>query len=175
MLTHWNKLLTADCKVVKVKDKFVYPIFRVGSTSILHSANETYVNEEIAKCDNILILLRDPGERFVSGLNEFCLQNKLDVNDTWQTVKQGKLIDRHFAPQYIWLLHLSKFYNGKVTLMSFDHIKNITQTHKRKKVKPRIHVNPLQKFVEIDKLLINLTGQTLQLRPLIKRFKNVLS
>lgn len=175
MLTHWNKILTTDCKVVKVKDKIVYPIFRVGSTSLLHSANEAYVNEEIANCENIMILLREPGERFVSGLNEFCLQNKLDVNNAWQKVKEGKLIDRHFAPQYIWLLHLSKFYNGKVTLMPFDHIKNITHKHMRKKVKSRIHVDPLKEFIEVDQLLLDLTGQTLQLRPLIKRFKNVLS
>tara|TARA_A100001015_G_scaffold312668_1_gene418294 strand:- start:677 stop:1204 length:528 start_codon:yes stop_codon:yes gene_type:complete len=175
MLTHWNKILTADCKVVKVKDKLVYPIFRVGSTSIIDSASEIYTNNEISGLDNILVLLRNPEDRFVSGLNEYCLQNKLDIHTALQMVDAGELMDRHFAPQYIWLLHLSKYHDGSVTLLPFDHIKKLTDLHKRDTVLSRIQVKPLERFVEVDRKLMSVVGQTVMLKPLVKRYKDVLS
>ena len=175
MLTHWNKILSTDCMVVKVNDKFVYPIFRVGSTSIIDSASEFYTNHEIGKLEKILVLLRNPEERFVSGLNEYCLQNKLDVHSALQMADKGELIDRHFAPQYIWLLHLSKFYRGAVVLLPFEHITKLTHLHKRSFVPSRIQVKPLERFVDMDRELMNMVGQTVMLRQLVKGYKDVLS
>ena len=175
MLTHWNKLLTTDCTVVKIKEAMVYPIFRVGSTSIMASANEVYTNNDINGIDNILVLLRDPAERFVSGLNEYCLQNKLEIHTALQMVDKGELMDRHFAPQYIWLLHLSRFHSGSVTLLPFEHIKKLTNLHRRDTIPSRIQIRPLEKFVEIDRELVTMVGQTLKLETLVKRFKHVLS
>lgn len=175
MLTHWNKILSTDCKVVKIKDQIIYPIFRVGSTSIFKAAGEVYTNQEIKELNNMLVLIRNPEERFVSGLNEYCLQNNLDINTARNMVDKGKLIDRHFAPQYVWLLHLSKFYNGPITLLPFEHIKKITDIHMRKTVKSRIQVKPLKKFVNVDHELMTKIGQTLMLEPLVRRYKDVLS
>jgi hypothetical protein len=169
MLTHWNKLLTTKCTVVKVKGKLVYPIFRVGSTSIISSASEVYTDHEIGNLENII------EERFISGLNEYCLQNKLDVHTALQMADRGELVDRHFAPQYIWLLHLSRFYNGSVTLLPFEHIKKLTDLHKRDTIPARIQISPLEKFVEIDRDLMTMVGQTSKLETLVKRFKHVLS
>jgi len=174
MITHWNKLLNTDCTVMDIGTHTVYPIFRVGFTSLSTVCERKYVNEQIAKCQHIDIMIRNPGDRFVSGINEYCRQNNLDVEETWKLVEQGKLVDRHFAPQYLWLLHLYKFYKGAVTILPFNHIKKITSVHKRKGYR-REPVTLLKSFVEIDYALTEHYYETFELGELIKRYRNVLS
>ena len=174
MLTHWNKLLNTDCTVVDIGPHTVYPIFRVGSSSLMLAADKTYVNSHIAKCKHIDVMIRDPGDRFVSGINEYSRQNNLNIEETWKLVEQGKLVDRHFAPQYMWLLHLYKFYKGTVTILPFDHIKQITSVHERKDDinKP---VPLLKSFLNVDHAIIEHYNETFELGRLIERYRNVLS
>ena len=174
MLTHWNKLLNTDCTVVDIGPHTVYPIFRVGFTTLSSVCERKYVNKQIAECKHIDVMIRDPGDRFVSGINEYSRQNNLDVEETWKLVEQGKLVDRHFAPQYMWLLHLYKFYKGAVTILPFNHIKKITSVHKRKGYR-REPVTLLKSFVEIDYALTEHYYETFELGELIKRYRNVLS
>ena len=174
MLTHWNKLLNTDCTVVDIGPHTVYPIFRVGHTSLMASADNTYTNKQIAKCKHIDILIRDPRDRFVSGVNEYCRQNKLDVEKNWELVEQGKLVDRHFAPQYLWLLHLYKFYKGTVTLKPFEYIGKITQQHRRANESHQ-RVKPIDLFVNVDLTLMNDLHKTVLLGDIIRKHKNVLS
>lgn len=175
MLKHWNKLLNTECVVIDVGEHTIYPIFKVGSSTLMSVADKSYKNEQISKCNHIDILLRDPGDRFVAGLNKYCRDNNLDVEDTWELVEQGKVIDRHFAPQYIWLLHLHKFYKGTVTLRSFKHIKNITKVHENKDKRKKVNVALLRPFVEVDYQLMESMGRTINLGEILRRHKNVLS
>jgi len=162
--------------VVSIGKKIVYPIFRVGSTSLVYSCDRKYFNKEISKFENIVVLLRDPLERFVSGLNKYCWQNKLDIDETWREVEQGRLMDRHFAPQYTWLLHLNIFHHGTVTLMPFKHIDRITNLHKiRDKEKQKQKVVSIPNLVDVDYQLIARIGQTVNLDELIKDCRNALS
>ena len=174
MLTHWNKLLNTDCTVVDIGPHTVYPIFRVGSSSLMLAADKTYVNSHIAKCKHIDVMIRDPGDRFVSGINEYSRQNNLNIEETWKLVEQGKLVDRHFAPQYMWLLHLYKFYKGTVTILPFDHIKQITSVHERKDDinKP---VPLIKSFLNMDHAIVEHYNETFELGRLIERYRNVLS
>ena len=175
MLSGWNKLLNTDCVVLNIGDHVIYPIFRVGSTSLVAAADKKYTNEQIAKCTHIDILIRDPGDRFVSGLNEYCQQNNLDVEETWELVEQGRLVDRHFAPQYMWLLHLYKFYKGTVTLKPFRDIKKITNKHVNKDKSKKVAVALLRSFVEVDYKLMEHYNKTIQIGELVKGLKHVLS
>ena len=175
MLKHWDNLLNTDCIVVRVGTHTVYPIYRSGSTSLELSADKVYTNEQIKECDHIEVLIRDPHERFVSGINEYSRLNNVDVNQTWTLVKQGKLADRHFVPQYIWLLHLSKYYKGTVTLRPFEYIKNITDLHAKLDPKEKILVNPIENFVKVDRELMKIINQTVELKYLIRKYKDALS
>jgi hypothetical protein len=138
------------------------------------AADKTYVNSHIAKCKHIDVMIRDPGDRFVSGINEYSRQNNLNIEETWKLVEQGKLVDRHFAPQYMWLLHLYKFYKGTVTILPFDHIKQITSVHERKDDinKP---VPLLKSFLIMDHAIVEHYNETFELGRLIERYRNVLS
>lgn len=174
MLTHWNKLFNTDCVVVDVGPHTVYPIFRVGQSTLMSVCDRKYVNKEIDHCNHVDIMIREPEERFVSGVNEYCRQNKLDVESTWNEINQGRTHDRHFTPQYIWLLHLYKFYKGFVTIRPFNHISNITEVHMHKS-KSKIEVPVIESFVAVDRHLTNYYNETVNIGYLIKRYKHALS
>ena len=159
MLKHWQKLLNTDCVVVRIGEHYIYPIFRNGSTSLFEVAEETFTNKQISTCKDIIILLRDPEARFISGVSEYCRQNNLDVEETWQLIHDDELVDRHFAPQWIWLLHLYKYYKGKIIIKPFSAIKKYCKVH-RHKTKRGSSIALLKDFVEKDfKLMENINQQ----------------
>ena len=175
MLKHWPNLLATDCKVVKVKDSHLYPIYRNGSTSLYMAQSELLVNEQIAKCKHIEIIIRDPASRFVSGINEYSRTHKLEIMQTWQDVKSGLLMDRHFAPQVIWLLHLYKFYKGTVTLRDFNTLSKYTEIHKAKFPGEKTAIPVISELVDADHKLIPLMNKTSELGDIVEEFKDVLS
>lgn len=175
MLTHWNRLLNTDCKVYELGDNFVYPIMRNGSSSLRSVVGRKYTNKEIHKCKDIVVFLRDPADRFVSGLKEYCRQNKVNLTQTWQLVQQGKFVDRHFSPQWIWLLHLSKFYKGKVSLKSVKDLITYCGVHLHQSKNNNTDVTLLDNFIRADQELMKHIGQTVDLEVLVRKCKNVLS
>lgn len=174
MLTHWNKLLNTDCVVVDVGSHTVYPIFRVGRSTLMSVCDKQYINKEIDHCSHVDILIRDPEERFVSGVNEYCRQHNLDVETTWNEINAGRIHDRHFTPQYVWLLHLYKWYKGFITIRPFEHITNITEMHKHKS-ESKIDVPVIESFVAVDRHLTDHYNETVNIGYLIKRYRHALS
>lgn len=175
MLTHWNRLLNTDCKVIEKDGIFIYPIFKNGSSSLFREADRVLVNDEVATCDNIKVLIRHPAERFVSGLNEYCEQNGLVVQDTYELVRHNKLSDRHFAPQWIWLLHLAKHYRGTITLEDFSEIGKYCTAHQNKRTRDNTAVEPLHEYTHQDMLLMEHVTQNLNIETLIRICKYGLS
>jgi hypothetical protein len=148
---------------------------RNGSTSLRSVVGRKYTNEEIHKCKDIVVFLRDPADRFVSGLNEYCRQNNVDLTQTWKSVKQGKFIDRHFSPQWIWLLHLSKFHKGKVSLKLVKDLITYCKVRLHQSKNNDTDVTLLDDFVRTDQELMKHVGQTIDLKTLVRKCKNVLS
>lgn len=174
MLTHWNKLLNTDCVVVRTNNKFVYPIFRNGYSSLMKTHQQKFINEEIGMLDHINVVIRNPEARFVSGVNEYCRQNSLDIKSTHDAIKAGEIVDRHFAPQYIWLLHLSKYYKGLITIRLFDHLDQYTSAHENKSP-VKVNVPILDEYVTVDKSLTDYYNQEINLLDIVRRYKDVLS
>ena len=181
MLRKWQTLLSGDCLVIRTNDQTVYPIFRNGSTSLIADKQQSYVNHEIENCSNIKILIRDPMQRFSSGVNEYSRQHGLDVDQVIKSISDGDLIDKHFAPQHVWLLHLYKFYKGTVTLMPFEDIGTLTSLHRVAKdyrtgefKKKEIDAWP-EEFIRPDSKFKNWFGTETLLGDILKDSKDVLS
>jgi hypothetical protein len=178
MLRHWTKLLTGDCTVIKVGEYTVYPIHRVGYSSLMSVAEKKYTNKEIVKLDHIDVLIRDPEERFVSGVNEYCKQRKLNVHEAYKKIVDRELMDSHFIPQYVWLMNLYRFYKGEITIRPFPFIANITDVHLRNEsTDSKVQVEPLDNFVRVDREIIQNTNVQRKyfLKDIIMDYKNVLS
>jgi len=175
MLNHWASLLNTDCVVARIGTHLVYPIFKVGSTSLMSAADKILVNEEIGQCRHIEILLRDPGVRFVSGINQYSRLNIMYVSEVWQLARSGKLVDRHFAPQFVWLLHLYRYFKGTVMIRPFEYIKKITDIHLSKKKCIDQPVPELTTFVDIDYRLMDSINKKVSLKKIIEENRDALS
>lgn len=177
MLTLCNSILQSDCLVVGIRKHFVYPIFRVASTSLIAESQRSYLNKEIQKeCADIQIFIRDPEARFISGVNQYSRQHGIGVQDTWEKACNDKLVDQHFVPQYIWLVHLRKYYNGLVTLRPFSDVDLFTQKHRGHETKDKkTPVDILRKFVDVDFKLLKLINKSIELDEIVRRFKNEMS
>ena len=174
MLTHWNKLFNTDCVVVGVGAHTIYPIFRVAQSTLMSVCDKKYVNKEIENCNHVNIMIREPEARFVSGVNEYCVQQDLDVKDTWKLIAEGKITDRHFCPQYFWLMNLYRFYKGFVTIRPFSYIKDITDVHLHPS-RSKVDIPVIDSYVDVDRHLTKYYNQTVNIGYLIKRYRNVLS
>ncbi len=170
-----HSLFSTDCTVVEIKGQYIYPIFKNGSSSIMKEAGEVLVNDQIAHCDNINIFIRDPEQRFISGINEYCERNNLDLQPTLKLVEQDVLTDRHFSPQWTWILHLSKHYKANVTLRPFSDIKQFCGRHSNRRNTAVKQITPVDKYVRHDKALLKHLGETVNIGKLIRICKDGLS
>ena len=179
MLKQWSKLLTGNCVVVKIGSYFVYPIHKVGHTSLMSVAEKKYVNEHLSSITHIDVLWRNPSVRFVSGVNEYSKQKRISVTDTYYQINNHDLVDSHFMPQYVWLLNLYRFYKGNITIRPFEYIANITDVHEYTKsnMPDKVYVEPPERFVRVDDEIIKNTTvkRTYLLEDIIKDYKHVLS
>lgn len=156
MLKHWQELFDTDCKVVKVKNRYVYPIFKCGSSSFFKDAKQVIKNSKIEKLKNITILIREPKERFISGVATYASLVKRSTKDVIKDIKADKLCNRHFAPQFIWLMQLHMHYKGQVEIKPYTEIKKYTNAKLLgagwNATKEKI--TPLKNYIAVDQKLI---------------------
>ena len=210
ILQHWNKLLTTECKAIRIpwpskvtasgtqltdNGFVIYPIFKNGRTSLYHygleKQAETFINEQLKSLKHIHVFLREPNERFISGVNTYIeFENLGSQEDTiLKQIEEMKICDRHFVPQYFWLMHLSKYFKGSVRLATIKELRLTISTkdepvkpngteipHVTKKRKEKIKKINFKNYVDIDKKIIKkYINKTVVLENLIKEFHNVLS
>jgi hypothetical protein len=192
MFKNLTEILTADCEVVKFDaEQFFYPIFKNGRSSLIMYAGTNNLpllkNKEISNLKKITVFLRSPKERFVSGVYTFfyLTNNQLIDKNILKKIESFDIVNRHFIPQYIWLLHLYKYFNGIVEfkpvleLLSLIPNRNgpctdnptswraITQEEKDKILSIK-H----KKYIEVDeKIIEKYMNQSVELKKIIKEFK----
>lgn len=128
MLKKLTDILSSDCEVIQLKHKnYVYPIFKNGRSSLTKYAQKNNLkilkNKEISPLKNITIFLRSPKDRFASGVHTFFYLTGRPFNrDTLEKIENFDLVNRHFAPQYLWLFHLHKYFDGAVDIRPVDEL-----------------------------------------------------
>jgi len=192
MFKNLTDILTADCEVIKLtNDQFVYPIFKNGRSSLTKYAEKNNLkilkNKEICNLKKITIFLRSPEDRFASGIYTFFyITNKQINRDILKKIENFDVVDRHFAPQYLWLFHLHKYFDGVVHIRPVDDLyhlipnrdgpwtgnanpwKAITQ-----KDKDKILSIKHKKYIEVDKKIIKkYMNKSIKLKKIIEEFKN---
>lgn len=198
MFKNLMPMLSDPCRVFEVKkDLHVYPIFKNGRSSvkIYAKANNcaTYTDHQLSRLDLITVYLRTPRQRFASGVNTYLYlesDSHLDVK-LLDSIERGDTVNKHFVPQYVWLLQLYKHYKGAVNLKPVGHLYDLIPNrdgpwtdnsrpwtpltkHRRDQILS-IDIDP---YVRQDELLIDkYMGKTVDLDSIItdKELKDVLS
>lgn len=136
----------------------------------------------------ITVFLRDPQDRFASGVNTFLQHlenqgNMLDRHTVLYFVNRYLFLNRHYAPQFFWLLNLVRFAgpNTQVTFCSMAEISQLTDLHSHAEVDPitqelQQHIDSfdwkkLELYFYLDQILLDHIGQTVNVRELINHIK----
>lgn len=169
-------------------NKFVYPIFKCGRSTIIEIANEkrfpVLINEQIKQLKIIDIYLRNPKERFISGVRTYIhnIRNEnLDVNTIIYYIKQGIILDRHFLPQVCWLINLARYLSPttKLSLHSIAMLNEYSQgVHATPEKDESIdlskleHVPNLEMYHRLDQIILDeLVGQSWTINEILDHLK----
>jgi hypothetical protein len=182
------------CEVIEIEasQRYIYPIFKNGYTSLSGYAQaqkyKILFNEQIEKLTDINIIIRNPRERFISGINTYVYNTKrdnphLDLNTIIYFAENYLFLDRHYAPQFNWLVNLTRYANKTTTklhLHGIDSLKEFTplvlKPNETKilsaevidRLKNNIHN---EMYLRIDNLLLSLVGKALTFEEILKYLK----
>jgi hypothetical protein len=188
MLSHLDCIIFPDrCEVIEVlpSQRYVYPIFKNGQSSLkaeTHKNNwKIYLNEQIKKLNNIDIFLRDPTDRLASGISSFIQTTirdnpELDYNTVKWFAENYLHLNRHYAPQFSWIVNLTRYTHSDCILnfLSMDNINTITDFYKRPF--DRLAVNTQLKnnemYQRIDQVLFECIGSSMTFGQLLSHIKH---
>lgn len=120
-------------------NKFFYPIFKCGSSTLKEIAKDrgfkTLINEQIKDLDEVDVFIRNPKERYISGVQSYLFHNPgLDIETVKHYLIQGIILDRHFAHQFQWIVNLARYLKPTAKLnihsmaMMNEYCRNINLT-----------------------------------------------
>jgi hypothetical protein len=189
MFKDWTNIFTTDCSVIKMPNgEYVYPIFKNGRSSLRQYAQlnqlEVIKNEQLSKLTDVTVFLREPEERFVSGVHTVIeFEDVIDVPAFLKEVENFNFYNRHFIPQVYWLLHLLKYFKGKVKLLPVEALYNIIPNRDAPNIN-KLTAKRQQQILSIEhknyiqadqNLMHRYIGKTVELKTLIEEFKYALS
>jgi hypothetical protein len=187
------ELFPEDCRVTHLSscDQWIYWIQKNGSSSLKKEESYNgaigYRNHDIAQLPEIDVYIRDARSRYASGVHsylEFLRRDhpELDITTALWFVKRYKFLDRHFLPQFFWLVNLSRYLTHKTQLRIRDvqDLKHVCLYN----VEP-IDTKPSSNFIQqlfhndtnmelwffVDQILLDLAGHTLTWSQIVNHYQ----
>jgi hypothetical protein len=194
MLTEIDSILFSDdCEVVflPLHNQWVYLIQKNG-TSSLRNLEKKYnlkllVNEQIRQLDFVDVYIRDAEDRYVSGVNTYLQHLKrdhpaLDQSTAFWFAKQYKFLNRHYVPQFHWLLNLSRYLSShsKIRIRNFENFSLIAEDQDRADIIPcsnefrqKLLSNNtgLELWLFLDQVLLDLAGAEMTWAEILNHYR----
>ena len=165
-----------DCLILKSQDHYIYPIFKNGSSS-LHK-NKVVSPDEYADISEVTVFVREPFERYLSGVNTFVQHNPSYHQETLvHIINENLFLDRHFCLQFHWLVNLQRFTQAPIKLTPVSELNYVTDLHNNKcknKSFREVFENhaKLHFYLALDKVLFyDLIGQTVGFKQILTTLK----
>jgi hypothetical protein len=180
MLSYLDPVLFPDeCEVYEMGfGNFVYPIFKNGSSSLKAENPTVIINKKIRAISNITVYVRDPFERYVSGVQTYLRHNPhLDRATALSMIDEYLFLNRHFALQFHWLLNLRRNYDNWLTFRSMDELGNLTENTWNALERDQTIVDyfkdnkKLHFYLELDKFLLKYVGQKVKFAHILAELK----
>lgn len=178
MLTFLDPILFPDqCQILEVgPDRYVYPIFKNGSSSLL-AANPRALNYfEMRELRTVEVFLREPFERYISGVQTYLRQNThLDRATALTMIDQYLFLNSHFSLQFHWIVNLQKFTDAWMYFRPIDELHTATEHTWNVLARDEVLVNyfgnnqKLKYYLQLDKILYeDFMGKTVPLKQIIR-------
>jgi hypothetical protein len=178
MLSYLDPILFPDqCQILEVgPDRYVYPIFKNGSSSLL-AANPRALNYfEMRELRTVEIFLREPFERYISGVQTYLRQNThLDRATALTMIDQYLFLNSHFSLQFHWIVNLQKFTDAWMYFRPIDELHTATEHTWNVLARDEVLVNyfgnnqKLKYYLQLDKILYeDFMGKTVPLKQIIR-------
>lgn len=179
MLSQLDNIIFPDrCEVLEVApQRFVYPIYKNGYSSLSNSGFKILPVTKLPQLDTVEIFVRNPIERFFSGLSTWLEHNDhLDRNTMLFMAGHHLFINRHYAPQFHWLVNLRRFTTAKIKINSIEDLSTVTNlrlNESRNKVHYDImHFPKVEFYMQVDKVLTEtFLGQTVEFPEIVSAIK----
>lgn len=178
MLSQLDNIIFPDrCEVLEVApQRFVYPIYKNGSSSLTKAGYQHVPFEKLPEINVIEIYVRDPYDRFLSGVQTYLMQNfALDRKTMLHIVGENLFLNRHYAPQFHWLVNLQRFTKAKIKINPIEKLSELTahydnQQDKDYDISEFFKGNEkIQFYTSIDKILTEtLLGHTVRFKDIVR-------
>ena len=194
MLSHLDRIIFPDrCEVLEVvpSQRYVYVIFKNGHSSFdafkTKNPQRVLVNQQIQKLTNIDVIVRDPQDRLISGINTFIQHTVRDNPELDPTTVEWFALNylslnRHYASQFSWLLNLARYLDSNTTLnfLPMSAVGNITGFNRKplgvqpasKKLRNQIDlIKHKEMYQRIDAGIFGCIGQSMTFAQLLQHIK----
>lgn len=173
MLSQLDNIIFPDrCDVLEVAaQRYVYPIFKNGSSSLAKQGYRSLSANELPDGAVVDVFVRDPYERFLSGVHTYLRYNtQLEHKTALHFITEYLFLNRHYCPQYHWLVNLQRHANVSMRLLPLDAISELTDHHVNYHSKdPELAMHfdnnlKVQFYLQLDKVLTqNLLHKTVNM------------
>ena len=194
MLSHLDRVLFPDrCEVLEVvpSQRYVYVIFKNGHSSFFTPPKKnnwpTRINQQIQRINTIDVIIRNPQDRLVSGINTFIQHTVRDnpgldlATVEWFALNYLSL-NRHYASQFAWLLNLARYLNpvAKLNFLPMAAIGEITgRNSKPEGVLPAnvvlteriLSIKNNEMYQRVDATIFECIGNSLTFKELLQHIK----
>lgn len=181
MLSYLDPILFPDeCEVLEVApNRYVYSIFKNGSSSLRKSNFRRLNSDEIAELTDIEVFVREPFERYVSGVQTYLQHNShLDRTTTLTMIDEYLFLNRHFALQFHWIMNLMRFNPGvQMTIRPVSELESATDLTwnaiaRDKSLLDYFSDNEKLKFyLMLDRILLDFIGHTVKFSTIVEHVK----
>lgn len=129
MISYLDPILFPDnIEVLEVSsDRYVYPMFKNGSQSLAAQRYRQLTKDEIVNLTHVEVFVRDPFERYVSGVQTYLrFHPELDRSTALHMINNYLFLDRHFTLQFHWLINLGRFCNPQIHIRPIAELGSAT-------------------------------------------------
>ena len=188
-----TELFPDRCEVVEIPlhNQWVYLIQKNGNSSLRRQQARDnlamFTNDEIRALDHVDVYIRNPQDRYVSGINTYLqhLQRdhpELDSATAFWFAKRYKFLNTHYLPQFHWLANLSRYLrsDAKIRIRNFQDFGNIidiksqagiTSPNKEFVTELLNNNHNIELWLYLDQILLDLSGSVFTWNELLEYYQ----